>query len=131
MPWLTVRTLLKSEKYEIENSKWHEILRKTSEVSQENHKMKLIFFSKFSCKTFAFIMDENMKNYRTYHMHFRNKKFLLDEMTWWNASKFAMFYIYENPKLLFPFFISCYFIFSPNECPGLCLHRPGHSLRQK
>ena len=29
-------------------------------------------------------------------------------------------YLYENPKLLFPFFISCYFIFFPNECPGLC-----------
>ena len=28
-------------------------------------------------------------------------------------------YLYENPKLLFPFFISCYFIFSPNDCPGL------------
>ena len=24
----------------------------------------------------------------------------------------AIFYIYENPKLLFPFFILCYFIFS-------------------
>ena len=29
-------------------------------------------------------------------------------------------YLYENPKLLFPFFILCYFIFSHNECPGLC-----------
>ena len=28
-------------------------------------------------------------------------------------------YLYENPKLLFPLFISCYFIFSPNECPGV------------
>ena len=37
-----------------------------------------------------------------------------------NASKFAIYYIYENPKLLFPFFISCYLAFSPNECPGLC-----------
>ena len=26
---------------------------------------------------------------------------------------------------------SCYFIFSPNECPGLCQHRPGHSLGGK
>ena len=34
---------------------------------------------------------------------FRNKRFVLDEMTQWNASKFAIFYIYENPKLLFPF----------------------------
>ena len=51
---------------------------------------------------------------------FRNKIFMLDEMIRWNASKFAIFYIYENPKLLFPFFISYYFIFFPNECPGLC-----------
>ena len=39
---------------------------------------------------------------------FRNKRFMLDEMTLQNASKFAIFYIYENPKLLFPIFISCY-----------------------
>ena len=31
----------------------------------------------------------------------------------------------------FSFFISCYFIFFPNECPGLCQHRPGHSLGEK
>ena len=48
-----------------------------------------------------------------------------------NASKFAIFYIFENPKLLFPFFISCYFIFPPNKCPGLCRHRPEHSLWEK
>ena len=40
-------------------------------------------------------------------------------------------YLYENPKLLFPFFISCYFIFSPNECLGLCRHRLGHLLGKK
>ena len=34
-------------------------------------------------------------------------------------------------KLLFPFFISCNFIFFPNDCPGLCQHRPGNSLRKK
>ena len=56
---------------------------------------------------------------------------MLDEKFQQNHSKFAIFYIYENPKLLFPFFISCYFIFSPNECPGLCQHRPGHSLGKK
>ena len=50
---------------------------------------------------------------------FRKKKFMLDEMFQQNASKFGIFYIYENPKLLFPFFILCYFIFSPNEyCTG-------------
>ena len=33
--------------------------------------------------------------------------------------KFAIFCIYENPKLLFPFFILRYFISFPNKCPGL------------
>ena len=28
----------------------------------------------------------------------------------------------------FSFFILCKFIFLRNECPGLCWHRPGHSL---
>ena len=46
---------------------------------------------------------------------FRKKRFMLDEMTRRNASKFAIFYIYENPKLLYPFFISCYFTLFPNE----------------
>ena len=32
-------------------------------------------------------------------------------MPLWNTSKFGIFYIFENPKLFFPFFISCYFIF--------------------
>ena len=47
-------------------------------------------------------------------------EFVLDEKFHRNASKFVIFYIYENLKLLFPFFISCKFIFPPNECPGLC-----------
>ena len=35
---------------------------------------------------------------------------VLDEKFKRNASKFEIFHIYENPKLLFPFFISCYII---------------------
>ena len=35
-------------------------------------------------------------------------RFMLDEKFQWNASKFAIFYMYKNPKLLFPFFISEY-----------------------
>ena len=35
-------------------------------------------------------------------------EFVLDEMLQQTASKFAIFYIYENPKLPFLFFISCY-----------------------
>ena len=54
-----------------------------------------------------------------------NKRFLLKVLTPQNASKIAIFLWKENPKLLFPFLILCYFIFSPNECPGLCRHRPG------
>ena len=30
--------------------------------------------------------------------------------------------------VFFSFFISCNFIFLPYECPGLCWHRPEHSL---
>ena len=44
---------------------------------------------------------------------------MLDEMTRQNASKFAIFYIYENPKLLFPFFISCNFTFFRNQCQSM------------
>ena len=42
---------------------------------------------------------------------FRNEGFILDEIPWQNASKFAIFYIYESPKLLFWFFIWRDFIF--------------------
>ena len=50
---------------------------------------------------------------------------MLDEMTRRNASKFTIFYIYENTKLPFPFFISCNFTFFFNECHAhvLCRHR--------
>ena len=65
----------------------------------------------------------------------QKKKFMLDEMFQRNASKFAIFLEYENPRNFFRFsfhfisfhFISCYFIFSPNECPSLCRH----SLEEK
>ena len=40
----------------------------------------------------------------------------------WCVVKFAKFYIYKNPKLPFPFFISCLDLFFPYECPGLCRH---------
>ena len=44
--------------------------------------------------------------------------FVLDEKFQRNASKFAIFYIYENSKLLFPFRATLFFF--PDECPGLC-----------
>ena len=54
--------------------------------------------------------------YRTKYLYmtlFRNKRFMLDEMTEQNTSKLALFLEYKN---LCRFFILCYFIFPPNEC---------------
>ena len=58
---------------------------------------------------------------------FRNKRFMLDEMFQQNTTKFAIFLEYKNPCFF------CSFIFFPNECSGLCWHRPGpgHSLGKK
>ena len=57
--------------------------------------------------------------------------FVLDEKFQWNASKFAVFYMYEKwkAKVVFSIFHfgQLFYVF-PNECPGLCRHRPGHSL---
>ena len=50
---------------------------------------------------------------------FRNKKFMLDEMTLQNTSNYAIFYMYENPAFSVYQFVLLYF-FCPNECPGLC-----------
>ena len=56
---------------------------------------------------------------------------MIDEMTHRNASKFAI-HIYENPNLLFLFFILCYFTFSLRNALVLCQqHRPGHYLVKK
>ena len=54
---------------------------------------------------------------------FRNKRFMLDQMTWRNASKFAIFCMYENLKLLFPFFHFVLLYFFPNEWPGPGIHQ--------
>ena len=51
---------------------------------------------------------------------FRNKSFMLDEMTWRNASEFALFLEYEKPYVLFIFHFMLYFIIFPNEGSGLC-----------
>ena len=42
---------------------------------------------------------------------FRNKRFILDEMTYRNDSKFAIFLEYENPLTHIVFFYFAYFIF--------------------
>ena len=55
---------------------------------------------------------------------------MLDEMFQQNVSKFAIFLEYENPHSFFVFhFVLIYFF--PNEYPGKCQHRPGHSLGKK
>ena len=48
-----------------------------------------------------------------------NSGFVLDEKFQRNASKFAIFHVYKKAELLFPFFILCYSIFSPNKCQQL------------
>ena len=53
---------------------------------------------------------------------FRNKMFMLDDMTGRNKIQSCFFHFS---------FRATYFIFSPNECPDLCRHRPGHSLGKK
>ena len=52
--------------------------------------------------------DESMHQFdgKSLTTLFRKKRFMLDEKLQRNASKFATFLRKENPKLLFPFFIS-------------------------
>ena len=78
-----------------------------AEVVPEDRSDKGIkFFSK--TKIFSLKFGIESKN-----LHFRFtilsllpiSGFVLDEKFQQNASKFAIFDIYENPKLLFPFFI--------------------------
>ena len=52
----------------------------------------------------------------------------LDEMFQQNASKFAIILGYENPCRFFHFSFHAILFYFHNECPGLCRHRPGHSL---
>ena len=46
-----------------------------------------------------------------------------------NATKLVILLEYENPRSFFHFMLQLYF--PPNECPGLCRHRPQHSLAGK
>ena len=52
----------------------------------------------------------------------RNKRFMLGHV---------LYMACKNPKLLFLFFISCYFIFPLMNALCLCWHRSGHSLGEK
>ena len=55
--------------------------------------------------------------------------------TWWKvpAKHFKIFHILYiwKPKVAFSVFHFVLLYFSPNKCPGLCWHRPGHSLGDK
>ena len=64
------------------------------------------------------------------HSLFGKIRFMLDEKFLRNASKFAIFYIYKKPNFspVFHFVLLYFFL---NECPGLCRHRPWHSLGKK
>ena len=62
---------------------------------------------------------------------FRNKEVIAQLNPLEKCFKICYILCIRKPMYFFSFFISCYFIFSPNECPGLCRHRPGHSLGEK
>ena len=52
----------------------------------------------------------NIKNFLGIEMPlFRKKMLMLDEKLQRNASKFAIFYVYENPKLDFSFHTTLFF----------------------
>ena len=59
-----------------------------------------------------FFFDQHVNCGRTYCTLLPNWGCVFDEKFQWNASKFAKLLTKENPKLLFPFVILCYFIFS-------------------
>ena len=64
---------------------------------------------------------------------FRNKKFMLDEMTQRNTSKFDIFYTYENPMLLFwvSFHASLLFPLMNALLVFVDIDQEGHSLGKK
>ena len=65
-------------------------------------------------------------------LHFRNKRFMLDEMTRRNASKFAIFFINENPQIcFFHFSFRATLIFPPNECHGIFIRGKSKVARKE
>ena len=74
-----------------------------------------ISFMKLSIKTdyllhmVMVILLQLKDNYHTRHSPlFRNKRFMLDEMTKRNASEFAIFLEYENRKSFFSLCATCF-----------------------
>ena len=68
-------------------------------------------FSRWDAVVPAFMLCTSKYPTRCSATLFRKKRFMLDEKFQRNVSKFAIFYIYENPKLFFLFFFFCYLIF--------------------
>ena len=62
------------------------------------------------------------------HSLFIKKRFMLDEKLKQNASKFVIFHIYKNPKLIFDFML---LYFSPNKLNSraVCTTMAGHIER--
>ena len=54
---------------------------------------------------------------------FRNERFMLDKCPSEMLQNLPYFWSTKAHVVFVLFFISCYFIFSHNECPGLCLCR--------
>ena len=78
-------------------------------ISNHETYTKLIFCERLMCGTiytFAQKLNDKREKLPKRDILFRNKRFMLDEMTQRSTWKFAIFYVYKNPKLLFPFFIS-------------------------
>ena len=48
-----------------------------------------------------------------------------------NLQNLPYFYHKKTQVVFFRFFHFVQIHFPPNECPGLCPHRPGHSLGKK
>ena len=82
-------------------------------VHKENSGIFLLFCTHPMCITTSLMVIAIL--FRITYPLFRKSGCEIKLIVQRNASKFAVFYIYENSKLIFPFFISCYFTFFPNE----------------
>ena len=69
-------------------------------ISNHETYTKLIFCERLMCGTiytFAQKLNDKREKLPKRDILFRNKRFMLDEMTQRNDSKFTIFHIYENP----------------------------------
>ena len=96
-----------------------------SSMLKSKHLKKIGYNEQYIFSMFFFCDDWSL---------FRNMRFMLDEMTQRNDSKFAIFYIgIRNPKVVvFSFRAILYFFL--NECPGLpvlCRHYTRAFIKEK